>query len=90
MFFLLFFFLLFQTASEATSLEVTKRPHPNCVYLLLDHRRDRNEAFRGRRHQTLDGYYILKTYCYYVFFKVICEKPVPRLIMVAHIHTSLP
>ena len=58
-------------------------------YLLLDHWRDRNEIFRDRRHQPLDGYYILKTYCYYVNLKVICEKPVSRLIMVAHIYTYL-
>ena len=90
---------LFQTASEATSLEVSKRPNPKfvcvsvctcvCVglsvfYLLLDHWRDRNETFRDRRHQPLDDYYILK-HCYH--FKVTCEKPVPRLILVAHIHT---
>ena len=92
----------FQTASEATSLDVTKRSHPKCVsmsvcvsvslsvrpsvfYLLLNHMRDQNENFRGCRHQALDGYYILKTYCYKVNFKVICEKPVPRLILVAHI-----
>ena len=57
-------------------------------YLLLDHWRKRNETFRGRRHQPLDGYYMLKAYCYYVNFKVICEKPVPRLILVAYIHTA--
>ena len=43
-------------------------------YLLLDHWRDRNEIFRGCRHQPLDSYYILRTYCYYLNFKVICEK----------------
>ena len=57
--------------------------------LLLDHWRDQNEIFRDSRHQFLDGYYILKTYCYYVIFKVICEKPVSRLILVAHMHTYL-
>ena len=91
-------FVLFQTASEATSLEVTKRSHPKFVclyvclsvfYLLLDHWRDQNETFRGHKHQPLDGYYILKTYCYLINFKVICEKPVSRLILVAHIHTHL-
>ena len=56
------------------------------VFYLLDHCRDRNETFRGRRHQPFDSYYILKTYCY-VNFWVICEKPVSRLILVAHIHT---
>ena len=73
---------LFQTASVATSLEVSKRPHPKyvcvslcmCVclsvfYLLLDHWKDRNETVRDRRHQPLDGYYILKnTYCYYLSY----------------------
>ena len=46
-----------------------------CKNVLLDHRRNRNETFRvvGINHP-LDGYYILKTYCYYVSFKVICEK----------------
>ena len=102
---LLLSLLLFQTASEATSLEVSKRHHPKfvcvsvcmCVclsiylsvfYLLLEHWRNRNETSSGRRHQPLDGYYISKTYCYYANFKVICEKPVPRLILVVHIHTS--
>ena len=56
-------------------------------YFLLDHWRNRNETFRGSRHQLFDGYYILKTYCY-VIFKVICEKPVCRLLLVAHIYTG--
>ena len=107
---IVFFLVLFQTASEARSLEVMKRSHPKfvcvsiCVYvclsvcpsvrpsvlyLLLDHWRNRNEIFRGRRPQPLDSYYIVKTYCYYVNFKVICEKPVSCLILVAHIHTYL-
>ena len=95
--------VLFQTASEATSLEVSKRPNPKfvcvsvcmcvclsvclSVFYLLDHWRDRNEIFRSCRHQPLDNYYILKTYCYYLDFKVICENPVSRLILVTHIHT---
>ena len=60
---------------------------PSVFNLLLDYWRDRNETFRSRRHQTLDGYYIIKTYCYYVNSKVICIKPVFPLILVAHIHT---
>ena len=57
--------------------------------LILDHWRDRNKTFRGRRHQPLDGYYILITYFYYVHFKIIYEKPVTRLILIARIHTYL-
>ena len=57
------------------------------VFYLLDHWRDRNETFRGCRHQPLNGYYVLETYCCYVNFKVICEKKtVSRLMLVAHIH----
>ena len=75
---LLLLSLLFQTVSETTSLEVSKRSHPKCVcvsvcmcvclsfclsvfYLLLDHWRDRNETFRGHRHQPLDDDYIATT-----------------------------
>ena len=67
------FWFLFQTASEVISLEVSKRSHPRfvcvsvciCVclsifYLFPDHWRNRNETFRGRWHQHLDDYYILK------------------------------
>ena len=88
---------LFQTVSEATSLEVSKRPHPkfvclyvsvSVIYLLLDHWRDLNEIFRDGRHQSLDDYCIIK-HCYYSKFKVICEKPVYFLILVAHIRTYL-
>ena len=66
---------------------VTPSVRPSVFYLLLDHRRDRNGIFRDRKHQALDGYYILKTYCYNLNFKVICENSVSRLILVAHIHT---
>ena len=52
-------------------------------YFLLDHWRDRNEIFRGRRHHALEGYYISKT-CYYVTFKVICEKLSSRKILVSY------
>ena len=62
---------------------------PYVFYLLLDHWRDRNETFMVRRHKALDCYYILKTFCYWVNFKVIWEKLSHCLILVAHIHTYL-
>ena len=94
--------LLFQTASEARSLEVAKRPYlkyvcvsvcvsvcPSVFYLQVNHWRDRNEIFSDRRHHPLDDYYILETYCYYVNFKVMYEKLSSHLILVTHIHTYL-
>ena len=60
-------------------LSVCPSVRPSVFYLLLDHWRDRNETFRGRRHQPLDGFYILKTYCCYVNFIIICEKLSSRL-----------
>ena len=72
---------------------------PSVLYLLLDHWMDRNETLRGLRHQPLDGYYILKTYCYHVNFRAIFEeekKHESRLKLIAHIliwhrrHRDLP
>ena len=81
-----------QNLSVSVCVSVCLSVRPSVFYVLLDDWRDRNEMVRARRHQPLDGYYILKTYCYCVNFKVICEKPVSCLILVipvAHIHTYL-